>query len=89
MISIHCSLLVHQADHFITEGYQVCQAWFSLHKSTLLPPNHFQVLNIFGTCLWNYLLHHLPRYRGDADWLVVAHILILLLLMGVMTFAFF
>lgn len=75
VISILCSLLIHQASNFIIEGYQAGQAWFSLHKSILMTPNHLLVLNIFENGFQNYLLHHLSGYCGEAHRPVVPHIL--------------
>lgn len=46
--NILCSSLIHQADRFIVESYQVGQAWFSLYKSILSIPNHILILQMFG-----------------------------------------
>lgn len=39
--NIHCSLLIYQARHFITEGYRVHQAWIPLCESIMISANHF------------------------------------------------
>lgn len=59
--NIKCSPLVHQANHLIAEGFQVCKTHFPLHKSLLAIPNHPLVLHMFGKGFHDYLLHHLPR----------------------------
>jgi len=35
----HCSLLIHQASHLITDGYWVGKAIFPLHSSMPVIPN--------------------------------------------------
>lgn len=73
----HCSPLNHLACYLIVEGYQVCQDWFPIFKSTVTTFNHLSVLNIFGEGDKDYLLCHLPRYRGKANWPIVPSILLL------------
>lgn len=72
--NIHCSTLIHQVCHLITEGYWVGQAWFPLHKSLLSIPNHLLVLHLFGNSFQYYLLHHFLR---DPDEPVIPNIFLL------------
>lgn len=39
--------------------------------------NHLPVLNKFGEGDQDYLLYHLPRYRGEANWSILCSILLL------------
>lgn len=60
-IYIDCSSLVHQATHFIIEGYQICQAGFPIWKSMLTIPSCFQ------SCKWfvGYMFLHFLRDQSQ------------------------
>lgn len=49
--NIHCSLVTHQAIHFIAEDYQVDQAWLPLCEAMLTTPTCLLVLHVHGKYL--------------------------------------
>lgn len=59
---------------------KVGQARVSLCKCTLTTPNNLPALNVFGSGLQGYLLHHLPLDQGKDKWPVISQILLLVLL---------
>lgn len=79
-INLHCFLLLHGISNFVAEGYQVGQAWFSLCKCTLTSPNNLPALNVFGSGLHDYLIHHLPMDQGKDKLPIISQILLLILL---------
>ena len=77
--NIHCSPLIHPANHAITEIYQIGQAWFVLGESILTSPDNLLFLHLLNDDLQNELFHHLSRDGGKADSPVVPWVLLLAL----------
>lgn len=59
--------LIHQAGHFIIEGYEVDQAWFSLIKCMLTTSDYFLVFHVFQNAFQEDFLHRFSADRGEID----------------------
>lgn len=73
--NIHCSPLIHQSIHLIIDGFQVGQAWFWLHKFTLLPSSangcrFMRIFNVFsqGNYLSIFDIEHLQWFPSEVKW---------------------
>lgn len=62
-----------QSRHFVTEDYQVCQAWHP-HGEFMLTTHDFPVLPVPGNGFQDELLHHPSRDWHDAvvPWVLLA-----------------
>ena len=69
---LHCCILIYQVSHLITEGYEVSEAKFHLHKSMVTTPGDL-VFHVFGNGFQEDFLCCPPRdgCEAVAPWILL------------------